>query len=98
MALNLKSPEVARLVCEVAALSGESKTEAVRQALAERLTRLAFRASSEDRGARLQRFLEGEAWPTVPPAELGRRLSREEWEAILGIAEEPAERSPVDPR
>lgn len=89
MALNLKSPEVERLVREVAALTGETKTEAVRRALADRLTHLAFRASSEDRGARIQRFLETEAWPAVPADELGRRLDREEWESILGMSEQP---------
>lgn len=87
MALNLKSAEVERLVGEVIALTGETKTGAIRTALSERLTRLAFAASSQDRAARLQRFLQGEAWPAVPEAELGRRLSREEEEAILGLGE-----------
>lgn len=39
MALSLKDPETDRLAREVAALTGESLTEAVRQALAERLRR-----------------------------------------------------------
>ncbi|HYU35177.1 MAG TPA: type II toxin-antitoxin system VapB family antitoxin [Thermoanaerobaculia bacterium] len=34
MALNIKSPEVEELVAEVSAMTGESKTEAVRRALA----------------------------------------------------------------
>lgn len=98
MALNLKNAEVERLVGEVAAMTGETKTEAVRQALVERMARLAFRASGQDRGARIKRFLESEAWPAVPASELGRQLGREEWEAILGMAQEPAAESPDDPR
>lgn len=39
MALSLKDPETDRLAREVARLTGESLTEAVRKALAERLQR-----------------------------------------------------------
>jgi antitoxin VapB len=39
MALSLKDPETDRLAREVARLTGESLTEAVRKALAERLRR-----------------------------------------------------------
>lgn len=39
MALSLKDPETDRLAREVATLTGESLTEAVRTALAERLAR-----------------------------------------------------------
>jgi antitoxin VapB len=40
MALNIKDPETVRLAAEVAALAGETKTGAVRQALKERKERL----------------------------------------------------------
>jgi hypothetical protein len=40
MALNLKNAEVERLAAEVARLTGESKTEAIRRALYERKQRL----------------------------------------------------------
>jgi antitoxin VapB len=40
LALNIRNPEANRLAAEVAALSGESKTDAVIQALQERLQRL----------------------------------------------------------
>lgn len=40
MALNLRNPEVERLATTVARLTGETKTEAVRAALADRLERL----------------------------------------------------------
>ncbi len=85
MPLNIKNLEVERLVAEVAALTGESKTEAVRKALQERRARLAFSESGDNRAARLQRFLEQEVWPAMPETELGRRLTHEEEEKILGF-------------
>jgi len=88
MALNIKNRAVERLVAEVARLAGESKTEAVRRALEERKVRLAYRVADADRTSRLRRFLETEVWPTVPREELGRRISREEEELILGYGPE----------
>lgn len=88
MALNIKNSAVERLAEEVARLSGESKTEAVRRALEERKARLAYRVADGDRVSRLRRFLETEVWPTIPPKELGRRMSREEEEQILGYGRE----------
>lgn len=87
VALNIKNTEVERLAQEIADLTGESKTEAVRRALEERRARLAFRVVSESKAARLRSFLEREMWPTVPEGELGRTLSRAEEEAILGYGE-----------
>jgi len=88
MALNIKNSAVERLAAEVARLSGESKTEAIRRALEERKARLAYRAADGDREARLRRFLENEVWPAIPAGELGRRMSREEEEQILGYGQE----------
>ena len=88
MPLNIKNREVERLVGEIAELTGESKTEAVRNALEERRARLAFRVASENRPARLRRFLEQEVWPVAPRKQLGRRLKRREEEAILGYGRE----------
>jgi antitoxin VapB len=84
MALNLKNAEVERLAAEVAKLAGESKTEAIRRALEERRTRLKGR-SIEQRRARLLHFLETKVWPNIPPDQLGRRLTREEEDDILGF-------------
>ncbi len=83
MPLNIKNAEVERLAAEVARLTGESKTEAIRRALQERRMRLRG-ASSGDRRARVVRFLETRVWPTIPKPHRGRRLSREEEDAILG--------------
>ena len=83
MALNIKNAEVERLATEVARLTGESKTEAIRRALEERRRRLKS-VSADSRRARVLRFLEKVVWPTLPPDQMGRRLSREEEDEILG--------------
>ncbi len=88
MSLNIKNPVVERLADEVARLTGESKTEAIRKALEERQARLNFRFAGDNRKARLRRFLEQELWPLIPTDQLGKRLSRDEEEAILGYGPE----------
>ena len=83
MPLNIKNAEVERLAAEVARLTGESKTEAIRRALEERRRRLKS-VSTGDRRARVLRFLEKKVWATLPKAQVGRRLSRAEEDEILG--------------
>ena len=84
MPLNIKNPDVERLAADVARLTGESKTEAIRRALEERRRRLT-RSSVERRRARLLQFLEKKVWPTLPKGERGRRLTRAEEDEILGF-------------
>jgi antitoxin VapB len=88
MGLNLKNQEVERLAAEVAALVGETKTEAIRRALEERKQRLGLQVTSRDRKARLQTLLETEVWPLIPERLLGKRLSRKEHDRILGYGRE----------
>ena len=88
MALNIKDREAERLAAEVAAMTGESKTRAVKVALQERRERLALRIVRRDRGQALRRFLEHEIWPEIPRKILGRRVTRGEREAILGYGPE----------
>jgi antitoxin VapB len=88
MALNIKDREAEKLAAEVAAMTGESKTRAVKVALQERKQRLALRIVRRDRGQTLRRFLEQEVWPQVPRKALGRRVSRRERDAILGFGPE----------
>lgn len=88
MPLNIKNPEVERLVDEVAKIAGETKTEAVRKALEERRERLAFQVPPRDRRAEVLRYLEREVWPKVPSELLGRGLTKEEQEEILGYGPE----------
>lgn len=87
MALNLKNAEVERLAAEVARLTGESKTEAIRRALEERRNRLRV-AEVAQRRERVLRLLRTKLWPSLPKQQRGRRLSREEEDAILGYGPE----------
>lgn len=84
MALSIKSPEVEKLVESLAEMTGESKTETVRRALVERRQRLTLQHGRRERGSDFLRFLEEEVWPKAPAGQLGRRLSREEEDEILG--------------
>lgn len=89
MALNIKNPEVERLAAQVSKATGESKTEAVRKALEQRLARLST-GVKVGRRQRWVEFLESEIWADIPEEELGRRLSKEEMESILGFGPEGA--------
>jgi antitoxin VapB len=90
MALNIKHTEVERLAAEVADLTGESKTEAVRQALMERRRRLRLRVPGPVRREQLLGFLQAEVWSRVPQDQLGRAPTKAEREEILGLGGEGA--------
>ncbi len=87
MALNLKNPEVERLAAEAAALAGESKTEAVRQALLARVRRLRLRSGGRGSAQRvdvlLRRFRD-----EFPQGNFGQTMTKEEREEILGYGPE----------
>lgn len=85
MALNIKDPETERLAAEAAALTGDSKTGAVRQALRELIDRRSAGCYAQRREERLTRFLEEEIWSLLPADQLGRPLSKAEQEELLGI-------------
>jgi antitoxin VapB len=89
MALNIKDPETERLAAEVAALTGTTKTGAVRYALRQVLQAQSH-LSVQQREERLTRFLEEEIWPLVPPDQLGKPVSKAEREEILGFGEDGA--------
>jgi len=84
MAMSIKDPNAERLAAEIAAITGESKTRAVRISLQERRDRLSLRFAGGDRGKDLLRFLREEVWPSIPKRILGKRVSRMERERILG--------------
>lgn len=88
MSLNIKNPEVERLADQVARLAGETKTEAIRQALLARYEVLTAMASGRHRGRRLAMFLERRAWPLLPAGRANKSLSRKERERILGFGPE----------
>lgn len=83
MALNIKNLAVERLAGEVALLTGESKTEAIRKALEDRKRRLVATPVA-DRRASVLGFLKKRVWTAIPKNEKGRVLSRAEEDAILG--------------
>ncbi len=78
MALTVKNPEVERLAEELAHLTGESKTEAIRKALLERKARLA--RPERPRSEVIEEFLR-EMQGLLPK---GPRPTKEEEEEILG--------------
>ena len=89
VALNIKDPETERLAAEVAALTGTTKTGAVRYALRQVLQAQSHR-SVRQREERLTRFLEEEIWPLVPPDQPGKPVSKAEREKILGFGQHGA--------
>ena len=88
VALNIKDPETEQLAAEVAAMTSETKTGAIKAALRERKERLDALAARAARHQRIRRFLENEAWPQIPADVLGRPLSRSQREEILGYGPE----------
>ncbi len=88
MALNIKDQETERLAAEVAELTGESKTGAVRQALRERRDRLRLQGGRPRKPGDLRRFLETEIWPLIPEEERGKPITKAEREEILGYGPE----------
>ncbi|TBH14888.1 MULTISPECIES: type II toxin-antitoxin system VapB family antitoxin [Thermus] len=78
MPLTIRNREVERLASEVARLTGETKTEAVRKALELRLAEL----TRKRRPDRVLRFLEEEVWPRIPPELLGKGVSKEEMDEL----------------
>lgn len=84
MALNLKDEEAVRLAGQVAGMTGESKTRAIRVALEQRLARLRAEETPEERRTRLLRLLEEEVWPVFE----GQRMpTQREQDEILGYGE-----------
>jgi antitoxin VapB len=85
--LNIKDPVTEELAREVATMTGESKTGAIRTALRERRDRLVLARSAVDRGRALRTWLEDEIWSSLPPASRGHAPSRAEQDALLGYDE-----------
>jgi antitoxin VapB len=81
MPLNIKDPETERLAREVAQLTGESKTGAIRTALRERKARLAMGAGQDDQARALREWLESEFWPSLPAGVRGHAPTQAEQDA-----------------
>jgi antitoxin VapB len=83
MGLRIKDAEVERLALEVAALAGETKTEAIRVALLQRKHRLLAGAHGAKR-RRLDKVLRERIWPQIPNSVLGRTITKRQKERMLG--------------
>jgi antitoxin VapB len=84
MALNIKNAEVEKLAGQVARLTHESKTEAIRKSLEERAARLKLYRGKQTRLQRIEAILE-RTRKQFPKGDFGRRLSKVEEEEILGF-------------
>jgi antitoxin VapB len=84
MALNIKDAATEQLAREVAAMTGESKTGAIRTSLRERKERLTLQHPTGDRERALRDLLEREIWPSLPPGMRGHGPSPSEQDEILG--------------
>lgn len=80
MGLNIKNPEVERLAAEVAALAGESKTEAIRQALLDRKEKLTLPRRKRSEG--LREWLERDVWPLVKPEYRDKPMTKADWDDL----------------
>lgn len=90
MALNIKDKETEALVTEIAALTGETKTGAVRQAARERLERLRLQSGRPNprRDAEAMRRFFEELRSDIPGELLGKPITKAEREEILGYGPE----------
>jgi len=85
VALTPKTLEAEQLATEVSALTGETKAEAIRVALAERLARLRGNPGATRR-ARVLWLLQSEIWPSIPTAQRGQQLTAAQQDSILGYS------------
>jgi antitoxin VapB len=80
MGMNIKNVEVERLAAEVAAMTGETKTEAIRKALLDRKDRLTIPQRKRCDG--LREWLEAEVWPHIKPEFRGKPVTKADWDAL----------------
>lgn len=84
MALNIKDPETEQLAAEVAEMTGNSKTGAIRDALRAQRDQLVTRDSTAERDRRALRFLQEEIWPQIPDDFRNAVITKADREEILG--------------
>lgn len=93
MALNIKDTETEKLAAEIAEMTGDTKTGAVREALREKRGRLKMdlgRGEGKPKRSALE-VLEQEVWPLLPEEALGQSpMSKEDEEELLGFGPEGA--------
>jgi antitoxin VapB len=86
VALNIKDRETEKLAAEVAELTGDSKTGAVKEALRQRRDRLELEQGGRPSKRRdTLRFLETQIWPHIPDELLDQPpMTKAEKEELLG--------------
>ena len=87
MGLNIKNLEVERLAAEIAASTGETKTEAIRQALFQRAQRLGM-PSTSTRWAGIRRGLEATVWSRIPKEIRAHGLNKAAQDEAVGYGPE----------
>jgi len=90
VALAIKNAGVERLAAEVARLTGESKTQAMRVALEQRRERLTAGVDRDARNAEIWQWLETEVWPSVPERLRGRPYDPRAADEVLGYGADGA--------
>lgn len=99
MALNIEDKETEQLAAEIAKLTGETESDAVRRALRERRDRLGLETGPTTRTGRprrrprtaeeMRRFMEEEIWPFIPEENRGGLpMSKAERARLLGYGPE----------
>ena len=84
MAPNIKNAGAERLTAKVAALAGETKTDAVQVAQGERKQQPRATGIRESKQVRVDRLLRERIWPQIPKNVFGRRITKREEDRILG--------------
>ncbi len=83
MPINVKDPDVIKLATRLAALTGESKTEAIRRALEERISRVSLASAQSTRRAELVRVLGCKSNSMIRPGRRKTSLTAEEVQELL---------------
>jgi len=83
VAIHIKDTVVTKLAAELASLTGESKTEAIRNALEEKMARLAIEAARRARRADMARILGREVCTLARAGRKKRVLSTAEIQELL---------------
>jgi antitoxin VapB len=84
MVLIIQDREAERLAAEVAEMTGNSRTGAIREALRAERNRLVSRGTAAERAQRVLRFLEEEIWPQIPDSFRNAVITKADREEILG--------------
>ena len=84
MAISLRNAQLDQLLDQVTKITGEKKTEAIIQALEERLLRLKTAPVGKKTAGKLEEYLREAIWPSIPERVLGRKTTKAEEEKILG--------------